>query len=247
MKVQLLGTGVGIPQRGRAQSGLIMEIDEKPILFDCGCGVLQRIFESGYRHTDIDTIVLSHLHLDHVSDVPGLLKANWLCDVLDTTIYGPAGTQRWLDRVFNTYDYMKGKMNIEVKELQPGDSFSIGDTTIRCAAGVHSVPSLGYRVEDEAVVVYSGDTQPCESIMELGKECDLMIHECSFPVDFEVTFHTTPSTLRPLLKNSGIKKLYLTHLYPQMQGKEQEAIDFLKKAFDGEVHIGCDLEVIKLQ
>lgn len=246
MKITFLGTGVAIPQKGRVQSGLLMEIGGKNVLFDCGGGVLNRIFESGTGHTDIDTIVLTHLHLDHVADVMCLLKANWLCDKFDSTIYGPAGTREWLERLMDIYPYMKEKVSIDIVEVSPGEQFRLfGNCDVKCAAGIHSVPSLAYQVRyDGRTVVYSGDTEPCDDIMELAKGCDLLIHECSFPLDFDTTNHTTPDMLRPYLKDTGIIAVYLTHLYPHMQGHEEEALEYLKEEFEGEVHIPSDLTVV---
>ncbi|UGV41623.1 MBL fold metallo-hydrolase [Methanococcoides orientis] len=248
MKITFLGTGVAIPQKDRVQSGLLMEISEKKVLFDCGGGVLNRIFESGNLHTDIDTIVLSHLHLDHVADVMCLLKANWLCDKFDSTIYGPAGTREWLNRVMDIYPYMKEKVSVDVVEVAPGEEFKLFDgCDVKCASGIHSVPSLAYQVRhDGQTVVYSGDTEPCEDIMELAQGCDMLIHECSFPLNFEMTNHTTPDMLRPYLKDTGIRGVYLTHLYPHMQGHEEEALEYLKKEFEGEVHIPFDLMVVEI-
>ncbi|WP_135604832.1 MBL fold metallo-hydrolase [Methanococcoides sp. NM1] len=248
MKITFLGTGVAIPQKGRVQSGLLMEIGEKKVLFDCGGGILNRIFESGNTHTDLDTIVLSHLHLDHVADVMCLLKANWLCDKFDSTIYGPAGTREWLDRLMDIYPYMKEKVSIDVVEVSPGEEFRLFDgCDVKCAAGIHSVPSLAYQVwYDGRTVVYSGDTEPCDDVMELAQGCDMLIHECSFPLDFEMTNHTTPDMLRPYLKDTGIRAVYLTHLYPHMQGHEEEALEYLKEEFEGEVYIPSDLMVVEI-
>ncbi|MGM0770718.1 MAG: MBL fold metallo-hydrolase [Halobacteriota archaeon] len=248
MKITFLGTGVAIPQKGRVQSGLLMEMGKKKVLFDCGGGVLNRICESGNLHTDIGTIVLSHLHLDHVADVMCLLKANWLCDKLDSTIYGPAGTREWLEKLMGLYPYMKEKVSVDVIEVVPGEEFRLFDgCDVKCAAGIHSVPSLAYQVRyDGTTVVYSGDTEPCDDIMELAEGCDMLIHECSFPLDFEMTNHTTPDTMRPYLKNTGIKAVYLTHLYPYMQGHEKEALEYLKEEFEGEVQISSDLMVVEI-
>ncbi|NPE31443.1 MBL fold metallo-hydrolase [Methanococcoides sp. SA1] len=248
MKITFLGTGVAIPQKGRVQSGVLIEFGEKKVLFDCGGGILNRIFESGVLHTEIDTIVLSHLHLDHVADVMCLLKANWLCEKLDAVIYGPVGTQEWLERLMDIYPYMKEKVNVEVREIAAGDGFELADgCSVKCANGIHSVPSLGYRVEyDGKVVVYSGDTEPCDGIMELAQGADMLIHECSFPLDFPMTNHATPDMLRPYLEGSGISRVYLTHLYPHMQGHEEEALEYIKEKFEGEVHIASDLMKVEL-
>nr|WP_048063502.1 MBL fold metallo-hydrolase [Methanococcoides burtonii] len=248
MKITFLGTGVAIPQKDRVQSGVLIEYGENKVLFDCGGGILNRIFESGVLHTEIDTIVLSHLHLDHVADVMCLLKANWLCEKLDAVIYGPVGTQEWLGRLMAIYPYMKVKVNVEVREVVAGEEFELSQgCNVRCTDGIHSVPSLGYRVEhDGEVVVYSGDTEPCDSIMKLAQGADMLIHECSFPLDFPMTNHATPDMLRPYLENSDISKVYLTHLYPHMQGHEKETLEYIKEKYEGEVHIASDLMTVEL-
>ncbi|MFP4655577.1 MAG: MBL fold metallo-hydrolase [Methanohalobium sp.] len=253
MNITFLGTGVAIPQTDRVQSGMVVEIEGKPILFDCGCGILNRIFESRYRHTDIDTVVLSHLHLDHVADVLCLIKANWLCDKNDIKVYGPVGTSEWIESLLDVYEYLQGKSNIIVIEISAGDSFTPAGLScnISCADGMHSVPSLGYRVESGgSVMVYSGDTQPCKSIMDLSHNADILIHECSFPNGFDITNHTTPEMFVEYMNhyNPNVSILYLTHLYPHMQGHEQESVEYLKKNLKdiNDVKIAADLMEITI-
>lgn len=251
MKITFLGTGVAIPQAGRVQSGLIIDAGSKPLLVDCGSGVLNRIFESRHQHTDVDTILLSHLHLDHVADVLPLIKANWLCDRTDVTIYGPEGTYQWITKLLDIYPYMQCKVDINVIEMSAGDTVTPEGTgcKITAAEGVHSVPSLGFRIgSGDSTVVYSGDTEPCTPIMNLGSGADVLIHECSFPAGFDVTNHTTPHSLAGFLDGgaTGIKKLYLTHLYPQMQGHEQESVEMIKQHFAGHVQIASDMLEIEV-
>ena len=251
MKIRFLGTGVGIPQVGRVQSGLIMEMDGKPVLFDCGCGVLGRIAEAGYDHTDIDNIVLTHLHLDHVGDVLALLKANWLVGKTDMRIFGPKGTQEWFGKVMETYDYLKDRFEVEITELTGGERFTPEgiDCSITCTPTVHSTPSLAYRVECEnKAAIYTGDTEPSEPVFRFAGGADVMIHECSFPLGFEMTMHTTPDMFTDVLDHVtlDVRKLYFLHLYPQMQGHEQEAVDHIKQHFDGEVIIASDLMKVEV-
>ena len=246
MKITFLGTGVGIPQVGRVQSGLIMEMDGRPVLFDCGCGVLGRIVEAGYDPVDIDDIVLTHLHLDHVGDVLALLKAKWLVDKTHTCIFGPQGTREWFGKVMDTYDYLEGRFEVEITELAGGETFTpLGtDCSITCTPTVHSTTSLAYRVEcGGKAVVYTGDTEPSAPVFEFAGGSDVMIHECSFPLDFEMTNHTTPDMFTGMLQQVplNVEKLFFTHLYPHMQGHEQEAVDHVKQHFEGEVSIASDL------
>ena len=89
MKITFLGTGVAIPTAERVQSGLLID-DKFPILFDCGGGILHRIAQAGYNHSDIDTVFFTHHHLDHDSDFIALVKANWLRNKNEINIYSRA-------------------------------------------------------------------------------------------------------------------------------------------------------------
>ncbi|MCK4811457.1 MAG: MBL fold metallo-hydrolase, partial [Methanosarcinales archaeon] len=147
IRITLIGTGVAIPQPHRVQSGVLVELGdpastEFPLLFDCGSGVLPRL--TGFTDcTVIKHVFLTHLHLDHVADVMSLIKAKWLCESYDLTIYGPSGTAAWLASVFDAYPYMKDRVRINVTELADQDRVSIGKFEIVCAETIHAMPSLG--------------------------------------------------------------------------------------------------------
>ncbi len=251
MELTFLGTGVGIPQADRVQSGVLVDTGDSLLLFDCGCGVLGRIYESGYEHKDLNAIIITHLHLDHVGDILALLKANWLIGRTDMQIYGPQGTKDWYAKTMEVYDYLKGRFNVEITELSPEDKFSPEDSdcTIRCAKTAHTDSSLAYRVEQKRKsLVYTGDTEPCEEVMGLSEGADVLIHECSFPLGFPMTNHTTPDMFTLMLEEHplDVKEIYLTHLYPQMQGHEREAVYHIKKYFEGKVTIAKDLMNLKI-
>jgi ribonuclease BN (tRNA processing enzyme) len=251
MEIIFLGTGVAVPQRGRVQSGVLVKLEEKPLLIDCGSGVLCRFPETNVSHTEVDTVLLSHLHLDHVADLVCLLKANWLRGKTDMRVYGPEGTEDWFSKLIGAYEYLQDEVDVNITEILPGKEFTPEgfDCEISCTAGVHSVPTLAYRVTaEDGEFVYSGDTEPCRDIMDLAAEADLLIHECSFPPGTKVTNHSTPSSLAELLDeyNNEIGSICLTHFYPDMRGHEREAIYRLKGYFDGEVILAEDLMKLEL-
>jgi len=251
MEIIFLGTGVAIPERGRVQSGVLVRLEEKPLLIDCGSGVLSRLSEAEILHTKVDTVLLSHLHLDHVADLLCLLKANWLCGKTDMRVYGPKRTEEWFSRVLGAYDYILDKVDVEVIELFPGKDVTPEgfDCEISCTSTIHSVPNLAYRVAaEDGEFVYSGDTEPCRNVMDLAAEVDLLIHECSFPPGTEATNHTTPSTLAEILEEfeSEIGSICLTHFYPDMRGHEKEAIYRLRGYFEGEVILAEDLMKLEM-
>jgi ribonuclease BN (tRNA processing enzyme) len=251
MEITFLGTGVAIPERGRVQSGVLVRLEEKPLLIDCGSGVLSRFPEADISHTEVDTVLLSHLHLDHVADLLPLIKANWLTGKNNMKVYGPEGTEDWLSKLLDAYEYILDEVNVDVIELLPGKDFTPEgfDCEISCTAALHSVPTLAYRVTaEDGEFVYSGDTEPCTDIMDLAVEADLLIHECSFPPGSKVTNHTTPSTLAEILEeyNREIGSLCLTHFYPDMKGHEKESLYRLKRYFEGEVILAEDLMKLEL-
>ncbi|MBP1908434.1 MBL fold metallo-hydrolase [Methanolobus bombayensis] len=256
MKITFLGTGTGIPQDGRVQSGLLMDTGDSLLLFDCGCGVLGRIYESRHDHRDIDAIIITHLHLDHVGDILALLKANWLVGRTEMRIYGPQGIKEWYTKTMEVYDYLKDRFFVDITELSPGEEFIPEGTdgkcncTIRTAKTTHTEESLAYRVKsNNKIVVYTGDTEPCEEVMELAEDADVLIHECSFPLGFPMTNHTTPDMLTLMMEEHPLtsKELYLTHLYPQMQGHYREAVHHISKYYKGKVVVAKDLMSVETE
>lgn len=78
----------------------------------------------------------------------------------------------------------------------------------------HGIDAVGYRVECRGkTLAYSGDTDYCTAMVELGRDADLLILECSFPEGAKVPNHLTPS-------EAGAKRLALTHFYLACDGRD---------------------------
>lgn len=246
IEVILLGTGVGVVQPGRSQSAVLIR-GEKPLLFDCGAGTLMRLSQAGVDPIDLDTVVLTHLHLDHVSDLMALANARYLQTEGEAglEIFGPRGTEQYVRMAHDAYPYL-AEMKLSVHEIEDGDRLSIKGFDIKAAAASHSVTSLAYRIEQGSkVVAYSGDTEPSKKVADLARGADLLIHECSFPEPYEVTNHSTPTNLGAVLED--VKKIVLTHFYPEARGHEEEMVRDLRASLREKVPVeaGHDLQVIK--
>ncbi len=243
LSATLLGTGVGIPQIGRSQSGLLIEGDSL-LLLDCGAGTLNRLSEAGKSPLDINTVFLSHLHLDHVSDLLALAKARYLMGTSWLSLYGPKDSASWLKALQAIYPYL-AEMVISVHELEAGDHLDLGEYSIKTARAVHSVPALAYSISTESrAIVYSGDTEPCPEVAELARGADLLIHECSFPEGMQVSNHTTPRKLGEMVKE--VDRIVLTHLYPLAKGREAEMARLVADLAQTRTEVGRDLMRIAL-
>ena len=243
IKVTLLGTGVGIPQSGRSQSALLVET-ERPLLLDCGAGTLLRLDQAGIDVENLETVLLTHLHLDHVSDLLALANARYLRQLPGLEVYGPVGTAAWLKTLHSAFPYLE-KMEVTAHEVQPMDDFSVQGFDIFAEEAKHSVTALAYRIEaEEKVLVYSGDTEPSQRIAALAEGSDLLIHDCSFPEPFDVTNHSTPKRLGRMIKN--VKRVVLTHFYPQAEGCEEDMALEVSELSGAPVLAGWDMMTLIL-
>ena len=70
----VLGSGSGMPQSERNCSGYLIDVDGQLTLLDCGSGIARAVQASGFRLTELDRVVISHTHPDHVVDLPLLIQ-----------------------------------------------------------------------------------------------------------------------------------------------------------------------------
>lgn len=233
MKLTLLGTGTCNIDVNHHESGYLLEVAGKKILLDSGSGTVYRILEAGSRLGDIECIMYTHHHPDHISDLPAILQSSvWGEHRLRTLcVYGPEGTCEYVDRV--SRDVGELSFPVCVHEIGEGE-FGIGDVRVRSVKLDHSV-NHGYRIEHGGKIIsYTGDTNYCDAIFGLIENSDIAIMECG-----GIENHLSPENCGEILKDSGVKIAILVHRYPALDGVDVESI--VGRYFDGKVVIGEDL------
>jgi ribonuclease Z len=242
MRVIMLGTGAAMPDPERHQSAILITVRDRHYLFDCGHGATRQMVRAGVDPSTVDVIFLSHLHYDHIADFPFLMISTWMCNRAGRpVVVGPPETQFFVDHLLAKgafakdiearAQYPQRQQNFhvlapDVRECRPGLVFE--DDRVRVSACyVEHIPRevspcFGLRLDtDEGKsVVFSGDTAPCERLVELAQGCDLLIHECTFPekaIEFRSKIgigtwaHTSPLALGDIARRSGAKALVATH------------------------------------
>jgi ribonuclease BN (tRNA processing enzyme) len=190
LEVVVLGSG-GPGATGRASASYIVLIDGVArILVDAGSGAFVRLGEANLSLANLDLVLLTHLHIDHAAELPGIFKARAVSgsDPIDFNVWGPDGsraqtqgayfppTTRFLDLLFGAHGafaYLKdfsAPLTIHGHDISgqvgknapPLDVYKQDGLTIAAIAGHHGdAPAVIYRIDHAGrSVVFSGDMDP---------------------------------------------------------------------------------------
>lgn len=228
----------------------------KRILFETGPSVIPQLKRAGRDITEIDAIFISHSHCDHSLGFPYYI----FMDSIERNMKGKGARVmplitlpeigNFLQEMVNFfYPSMEFSTKIELFEASEKTfkSFTIDDCKIITAPVIHSVPTIGVRVEmPDCTIAYSSDTIYCENVIKLAENCDLLIHEAfSTSIMKELAAnvkHGIAEEAGKVAHEANAKKLALVHKWPIEVIKDKMIIDEAKKFFDGEVFVPQELE-----
>ncbi len=249
IKVTILGSGTCVPSLSRSSCSILMETGNSKLLFDSGPGTMRRLLKAGTTIFDISFIFYSHLHPDHTSELVPLIFALKYPDSTlrktPLTIVAGKGFLDFFSGLENVYgEWIKlkpGLMNIVELDNTREDTLKSNDFIVESIPVDHMDVSLAYRItsKDGTSVVYSGDTDYSENLIDLAKGADVLICESAFPDALKVPGHLTPSQAGRIGSLSKVKKLVLTHFYP-----ECDKVDIAKecrRTYSGELVLARDL------
>ena len=93
-------------------------------------------------------------------------------------------------------------------------------------------------------MVYSGDTDVCENLVTLARDADVLICESALPDELKVPGHLTPSLAGQIASQAGVRKLVLTHFYPECNAVD--VAEQCRKTYPGPLVLAEDLLEIRL-
>ncbi|GGO89197.1 MBL fold metallo-hydrolase [Wenjunlia tyrosinilytica] len=242
MKLTVVGCAGSFPSVDSACSSYLVEADGFRLLIDMGNGALGEL----QRHCglyDLDAVMLSHLHADHCIDMCNYWVVRYYrhdgAPVDQLPVYGPEGTE---ERLCSAYggDLPKDSAMREVfdfRTLRPG-TFSVGPFTVRTVRVAHPVEAFAFRIEHgDRSLTYSGDTGPCEALVALAEDTDLLLCEASFTHGKEdiPELHLNGREAGEHADRAGAASLVLTHI-PPWTDAERNLAD-ARAVFDGPVHV----------
>jgi ribonuclease BN (tRNA processing enzyme) len=251
VRVTILGSGTLVPDGLRGPSGYALEAEGLTLLLDGGTGTLRRLAEAGIDFRAIDHLLYTHVHPDHTAELVPILFANrhtpGFARTRPVTIFGPRGFDSFYRQVMGVYGRWveSDDWQVEVRELW-GERTTIGALAVETFVMRHSVACVGYRLTTAAglSVAYTGDTDATDAIVELARDVDVLIAECSTPDELKVEGHLSPGPLGELAAAAGARLLVLTHLYPQCE--DADLVGQCRRHFAGSMVVAHDLMQIEL-
>ncbi len=220
----LLGTGAAISDPHRTTTMLAFSDDAKPnqsVLVDCGGDALQRWTSVGGRIQDVRALILTHAHPDHISGFPLFMEKVWLSDRPgDLPVCGFEAALQQADRCMEAFSEITAgwedmpAINAHTVPYEAGASVWTADPWHITGAPVdHGPDTMGLRVahpKSGQVVAYSCDTAPCDAVVELGRDADLLVHEANGAGPG----HSSAIEAADVARAANAKQLVLVHLPP---------------------------------
>lgn len=260
IRVTVLGSGTVDPVPSRASSGFHLQIAQRQIVVDLGGGTLRNAVSAGLDIAQLDTVVLTHFHPDHTSDLVPFLFArkyatgDWRLSP-SLTLYGPRGTGEFLDRIFSAWPSVRPEaQTLHVVELAPGERYRLlEDTSLEVFTAVHGdmeALSLRFSIKDK-VVAFSGDTALCPGVVQAAQRADLFFCECScFPRGEEPlycrTVHLAWEDVAEICASAQPRELVVTHLYEPVVQRKPNPGDSLSQVLRIPVTLASDLAVFEV-
>ncbi|MDQ0217591.1 MBL fold metallo-hydrolase [Peribacillus cavernae] len=212
MKITVIGCWGGYPAKNEASSGYLLEYENYRILLDCGSGVLSQL-QNHMEPEELDAVVLTHYHSDHVADIGVLQHAVLIQQIFGVAkktipIYGHALDEAEFNRL--TYkDITKGIAYSEDKPLQ------IGPLTFTFLRTNHPVPCFAMRIEAKGqAIVYTGDSAYMDQLAEFAMDANVLLCESNLygDTDGSEPGHMTAREAGKLADKADVQLLLLTHL-----------------------------------
>jgi ribonuclease Z len=273
LKVTLLGTGYPRPVMERFGPSILVEAGKEKLLFDCGRGATQRLFQLKIPFADVTALFLTHLHSDHIVGIPDFYLTGWIFGrSTPLRVWGPAGTAEMMSHLGLAYQFdihirrdVDEKLPAQgvvvvAKDIEQGVIYQNGDLKITAFTVDHAPikPAFGYRVDYLGhSVVLSGDTRYSENLIRFSQGADVLVHEVLDPESYKdidspfspeqrqkvINHHTTPEQAGTVFSQVKPKLAVYSHIVPF---DAPDLVAHTRKTYSGPLEVGEDLMSIEI-
>ncbi len=244
LRVATVGTGTGVPRLDRGGPCTLVRVGRTAVAVDLGLGALHGLLRLGVTHRDLAAVLCTHLHPDHVAELPSFLFAATYDERPRTAPLllaggaGLAGYREALAAAHGRWLEARG-YQLTLRELAPGDGVVLEGLEIRAGAVRHLAGSLAYRFSWHGrSAVVTGDSGPSPELEAFADGADLLVAEASLPEGAASEGHLTARHAGGLARRARVGRLLLTHLYPAAEASDPARL--AQEAFGGPVEVASD-------
>jgi len=264
--VLIVGTGAVRAHPERGGPSFIVTIDGKNLLFDCGRCAVHNMSRFGVPVETIAETYITHLHFDHICDLPLLLLLSWNNGRTHRMpIYGPRGIDAFMEnglRQAYEHDIKSRVGHGKDASLLEWDVTELSKEGVVVETDTHRIDTLitkhggllnfNFRITTaDKVIVVMSDSEYDPRIVEFCRDADLVLVECSGTQEFLDTvpwggWHMTPEQIGKTMRDAQAKKVVLKHLVIEsfkendMNVSKEMAKTAQKIHTEGEVISGTD-------
>lgn len=271
-----LGSGAPPVSLRRAGPAHLVEAGGVKVLVDCGSGVSQRLVAAGHAGAQIDALIVTHEHSDHLVDFYQLIVSSWhqgrnrpwrvlapapaLANMRGQ--YEAFARERALRIAFEKRPDATG-LDVVFEELREGPVAGLGALAVEAFLVDHKPvePAFGLSLSaNGSRIVFSGDTRLTPSLEQAAQGCDLLVCEVFIDSQMPVTagvrsaetvasvqsYHMTPAVVAGLAMRAGVKTLALTHLVPPGADTGALFAEVRAGGYAGPLIVGEDLMRLEL-
>lgn len=256
-KLIILGAGTSI---NKNPSGYLLQHENKNYLIDCSEGIRQRLEKVNVDYFDIDAVFISHFHPDHFN-VETLIQSQMVRNYREKKdktlkIYGPPEIGERLEKIWDAKHFpghfknnLPNFIKINIAEYKNGEKITIGNLQLTPFSVEHgNMPAFALKFElNKKTLVYSGDSKDCQGLRAACKNADTLLLDTNDKINTSIssTGHLNAKTVGSVAKDSGSKRLILTHL--SGENNEKELINAVKSSgFNGETIVASDFLTLNL-
>lgn len=237
--VELLGSGNAFLPSGRLHSFLAID---KHIVVDCPPTALASLRKAGISPADIDTILITHVHGDHVFGFPFLLlERKYISDresLKPLTVAGSSGVKERLTHLCNLA--YPGSLEGILETINWVDVPNVEGWTMERFEVLHDpeVDPHGWMMTNDEgwSMIHSGDSGPFEELWDRIGTCSFAVVEMGVPEWVNTEHHHKPSDITKLANKYPNTKMVITHTFidSDYQIITKEVPDFPPNVIHGE-------------
>jgi ribonuclease Z len=257
IEIIFLGTGAALPMPGGSNASYFVRLGSENLLIDAGPAILQQLDAAGISPREISHVFFTHRHGDHVLGFPMLMMwylLNPSTSIQTPVLIGSGPTLDALEQLFlhvygpNVAELITSAPRMNLPEDAPGQVRIHPHIMLRTLPMNHAdfAPVLGLRIDTRGErlgahsIAFTGDTAPCENILALAKNVDMLVHEANWSADLDPQLigsagHSTAQEAGRHAAAAAVGRLALTHISNRYTGRDEALLTEARREFAGPV------------